>query len=909
MKKPGLLVLGSIFITLLASQVLQAQDFNDAAYQSRIVLKAETVLNPFGNGDCLIFPYYDARTIDGSRQVTEIRVENSGPNGIVARLRFRDWTRGKEAFYTDIWVPSAGAWTGRVEANGDGTSAVLTSSDAVVWRSDGKYFYLSNPFGGGSNFSTRNLRQNGVDSNLYGSVEVIGSEKTMDEVIGGKVTRLAKIERDCPNTLRGKATLTRAQAGVSATYDAVAIGNFSRTQGSLFKSPKSPFPQLETCEDSLDQLEFQLSKWEVIGRFSVNPSNQGKTTLIVTYPTKSCHYKNGVRMDRINNPFEAPLETKGETLKTSLSNGAQKWPADSTIGLPYGVNVVGIYGGSEVAPTGINNLAMPVYQYENGEVTFTATDYTEHVLIPDFEYFGARFKGYNGYPSVGLVLQETKSGGQTQASITPVQFSADWSASTEESITTPAPPAGPTFGTVNVTYTYFVGGAASTVGHPLQYLIDWGDGTDTDWMDVGVTSATHRWTAGGAFAVRTRARCSLHPTLLSKWSEALIVLMESVSAPPSITGPVVGIPNVTYTYSIFGDSVSGLGDPVQYLFEWGDGTDSGWLPTGVKTASKSWFVGTTQGYQVKAKARCTVHPLVESPYSPTLLVMIETITAPITPIGETKPERGIPYVYMTGGASSNIGDPIEYSFDWGDGTTSNWSPSTSATKTWVTGGDFSVKARARCAVHKPPQYPEIIAVSSALSVKIEQISKPTVAGPNTGIVGASYTYTASGATSNTGDPIQYQFSWGDGSSTGWLPVGTNTAQKTWASAGVFTVAVQARCSIHTSLVSDPSDGLDVTIEGVTAPTNVTAAVTTPPRTVTATASGATSTAGHPIQYQFDWVGDGSDLSGWISPVAGTATATKTYAAAGTYTVRARARCQTHPTAISDWSSAPPVTLP
>ena len=56
---------------------------------------------------------------------------------------------------------------------------------------------------------------------------------------------------------------------------------------------------------------------------------------------------------------------------------------------------------------------------------------------------------------------------------------------------------------------------------------------------------------------------------------------------------------------------------------------------------------------------------------------------------------------MTGGASSNINDPIEYQIDWaGDGSDlSSWQSSTTFTKTWTKGGIFQVKARARCAIH------------------------------------------------------------------------------------------------------------------------------------------------------------------------------------------------------------------
>jgi hypothetical protein len=65
-----------------------------------------------------------------------------------------------------------------------------------------------------------------------------------------------------------------------------------------------------------------------------------------------------------------------------------------------------------------------------------------------------------------------------------------------------------------------------------------------------------------------------------------------------------------------------------------------------------------------------------------------------------------------------------------------------------------------------------------------------------------------------------------------------------------------------------------------------------------TTGGSTSSLGHQVEYQFDWRGDGSDLSGW-----GSATQSKTWSAAGSYNVKAQARCKTDMSIISTWSSA------
>ena len=333
MIKTRIFTISFIFFTLFLPFTLLAEDLNEIAYQNRFLLKAGTILNNEGKGDCLIYPYYDVRKVDGKKQITEINIENFGAYGIVAKLRFRDWSRGREIFSKDIWIPSNSIWNGKIEINDDGTNAKITSSNNVISASDSGYFYLSTSLSGGALFSTRNLRINAGDSSLYGYVEVIGSEKTSPQNNGEKVARLSSSEQDCPNTLKGNALISRVEEGASTGYQAVAIGNFSRGQGSLFRSNSSASPRLDTSEDTLDQLEFQLSKWEIFGPFSSNPFNQEKTSLIVTYPTKHFHYSYEKRVAKVNNPFEASLETTGESLKTTISAGDNP-PVDSSISLP-----------------------------------------------------------------------------------------------------------------------------------------------------------------------------------------------------------------------------------------------------------------------------------------------------------------------------------------------------------------------------------------------------------------------------------------------------------------------------------------------------------------------------------------------------------------------------------------------
>jgi hypothetical protein len=86
----------------------------------------------------------------------------------------------------------------------------------------------------------------------------------------------------------------------------------------------------------------------------------------------------------------------------------------------------------------------------------------------------------------------------------------------------------------------------------------------------------------------------------------------------------------------------------------------------------------------------------------------------------------------------------------------------------------------------------------------------TPSGPASGTTGTSYSYSTGGSVSSLGDPVEYQFDWkGDGTDlSSW---GSATQSKTWTAAGTYHVRVRARCATDTSVVSNWSDTLTVTI--------------------------------------------------------------------------------------------------
>ena len=138
------------------------------------------------------------------------------------------------------------------------------------------------------------------------------------------------------------------------------------------------------------------------------------------------------------------------------------------------------------------------------------------------------------------------------------------------------------------------------------------------------------------------------------------------------------------------------------------------------------------------------------------------------------------------------------------------------------------------------------------------------------------------------------YSWTVGNlATGSAPVGSN---------------YKVRIQTTNNVLSDDTDGTFTIseIEIVSVPSTLSGPVFgSTGVSYTYTTGGAVSSQGHTLQYKFAW-GDVSDAD-WLA--VGTTTASHSWAAAGTYNVRAKARCATHTAVESPWSNVLSVVIP
>jgi hypothetical protein len=171
---------------------------------------------------------------------------------------------------------------------------------------------------------------------------------------------------------------------------------------------------------------------------------------------------------------------------------------------------------------------------------------------------------------------------------------------------TPAPPVGPDvwaqFGEAEFTFV-----TTDPEYDSISFLLDWGDGTQSEWIGPfgsGQTGkATHAWMEIGTYEVKVKARDNLYGQ--SDWSEPTEIIIVENQAPsePTINGPLSAHPKklITYTFS----AVDPEGNDVYYMVSWGDGFVDGFegpYASGEEvTFSHAWNSGGTYTIACVAK--------------------------------------------------------------------------------------------------------------------------------------------------------------------------------------------------------------------------------------------------------------------------------------------------------------------
>ena len=374
----------------------------------------------------------------------------------------------------------------------------------------------------------------------------------------------------------------------------------------------------------------------------------------------------------------------------------------------------------------------------------------------------------------------------------------------------PVKPLGNAWGTPGTSYCYSTS-AIDPDGDCVQYLLDWGDGTAsiTDPIEFGtVASANHSWSKAGVYQVRTNAKDDKGAS--SGWSEPLNVTIDAQPDSPSIpSGPCLGKPEIPHTYIV--SAIDPDGDQIRFTFDWGDGTTStiGPVDSGTKvSASHSWSKSAI--YQIRANATDSFGK--SSGWSQPLTVTINIPpNSPSMPSGPSSGRPGTLYTYSASAVDPD-GDEIEFSFDWGDGTTSIVGPGDSgeeaeAGHAWIQAGTYQVKANAADSKGATSEWSK----SWTVIINAPPDNPSTPFGPESVYAWSSNSYFAYAADPND-DLVKCTFDWGDGntSTTDFIKSGSNTsAQHIWNIEGKYQIKVMAIDSSGDA--SGWSDSLTITV--------------------------------------------------------------------------------------------------
>lgn len=386
--------------------------------------------------------------------------------------------------------------------------------------------------------------------------------------------------------------------------------------------------------------------------------------------------------------------------------------------------------------------------------------------------------------------------------------------SSQETVSAPTSLSGTTSGSTNTSYSYSTGGSTSSSDHSVQYLFDWGDGTDSGWLGVGTTSASKSWSSPGTYSVKTQARCSAETTVLSSLSNSLDVTITCPTpGAPSSPSPSNGATGVSTSPTLSWSSSNASSYDVYF----GTVLDPPLVTTTTSTtyAPSSLNNNTTYYWKVVAKNSC-------GDLTPGPVWSFTTVNGAGTPVTVIQPN---------GGETLPVGSP--YTIGWrapAQATKSKLAYSTNNGATWksiasnVTGFSYNWQVPAlknsqkRCRVRVIGFDSKGVKVGedrsdSTFAILGVKVTAPTVGVTLTSGSTDSITWERIGAIGPVAD-VKFYFSKNGGAT--WILVATvsgETSSYSWpvpSTNGVIKssckVKVVLRDSVRKILATDISDG-------------------------------------------------------------------------------------------------------
>lgn len=271
---------------------------------------------------------------------------------------------------------------------------------------------------------------------------------------------------------------------------------------------------------------------------------------------------------------------------------------------------------------------------------------------------------------------------------------------------------------------------------------------------------------------------------------------------------------------------------------------------------------------------------------------------------------GEEYECKAGEVVCDNGDTVEYRFDWGDSTFSNWIISVdtigyeiTCKNSWNVSGTYYVRAKVRIM--------DDTSIVSGWSIPIkvyivDTVTIPIVMGDSLLFIGDTGKYWAENSKCSNGDPVEYRIDFGDTLSTNeWISDSEMQGKisKVWLYSGLYKIKAQARSAYNDKIVSNWSSPFLVSVEkdsGISTPSIYSDTNINIFDEVYIQVDGAASSNSDPVEYQIDW-GD-TTFSSWIDESDSITGDTHTYVLSRVYELRVKARKKMNVNIYSNWSS-------
>ncbi len=290
-------------------------------------------------------------------------------------------------------------------------------------------------------------------------------------------------------------------------------------------------------------------------------------------------------------------------------------------------------------------------------------------------------------------------------------------------------------------------------GTITDYYFDFGDGTDSGWVQTPLIS--HKYTdIVKIYNIKLWVRDNDGAESIN--FEELNISINNV---PTAVLSVEPLEALTYTDIIFSGELSTDtdGNVEYYNFDFGDGETSGWVSTSSVTHQ---FKDGTRTYTVTLKVKDDYGVVSQDFSSMEVLINNREPVATLN-IPNTEVYINVPVSFDASGSSDLDGDGLEYYFNFGDGSTSGWITEPIITHKYTTNmQEYSVELIVRD--------DDSATASTSSSINVLNRQPYADAGPDrTVIIGQMVDFNGANSNDPDGKVLVFSWSFGDGMSVDW----------------------------------------------------------------------------------------------------------------------------------------------